>query len=156
MVADIRRLVYELRPPALDELGLLEALRSHLAQMRDMNGRLRISIEAAPEPLPPLSAAIEVAAYRIVLEGVTNVVRHAQAGDCRIRLVTVEDQQSPGLVIIVTDNGVGLPTNLRSGVGLTSMRERAEELGGTCEVSPNQGGGTRLVATLPFSVRGER
>lgn len=76
MVADIRRLVCELRPSALDELGVLEALRAHVAQMGDENDHLQIVVEAVPEPLPPLPAAIEVAVYRIALEGVTNVIRH--------------------------------------------------------------------------------
>jgi len=151
MVANIRRLVYELRPPALDELGLLEALRAHVAQMSGTNGRLHISIEATPEPLPALPAAIEVAAYRIALEGVTNVIRHAQARDCRIRFVISKDESPSSLVLTVTDDGLGLPPKLQSGVGLTSMRERAEELGGTCEVGSNQSGGTRITATLPFS-----
>jgi len=152
MVADIRRLVYELCPPALDELGLLEALRAHVAQMSGANGRLRISIEAVPEPLPPLPAAIEVAAYRIALEGVTNVIRHAQARDCRVRFVVTE-AQPPCLTITITDDGLGLPATFQSGVGLTSMRERAEELGGACEVGSNDSGGTQVTATLPFATR---
>jgi signal transduction histidine kinase len=151
MVADIRRLVYELRPPALDELGLLEALRAHVAQMSGTSGGLRISIEATPEPLPALPAAIEVAAYRIALEGVTNVIRHAQARDCRIRFVVAEDEPPSRLVLTVSDDGLGVPAKFQSGVGLISMRERAEELGGTCEVSLNQRGGTRITAQLPFS-----
>jgi signal transduction histidine kinase len=155
MVADIRRLVYELRPPALDELGLLEALRAHVAQISGANGRLRISIEAAPEPLPALPAAIEVAAYRIALEGVTNVIRHAQARDCHIRFVISEAEPPSSLVLTVTDDGLGLPANLQSGVGLTSMRERAEELGGTCEVGSNDGGGTQVIAALPFAASRE-
>ena len=153
MVADIRRLVYELRPPALDELGLLEALRSHVAQMSGVNGRLRITIEAVPEPLPPLPAAIEVAAYRIALEAVTNVIRHAQAGNCRVRFVLSEDEEPSSLKLSVTDDGIGLPADLQSGVGLISMRERAEELGGTCDVGSNQQRGTRISAVLPFSAR---
>jgi len=152
MVADIRRLVYELRPPALDELGLLEALRAHVAQMNGTNGRLRISIEAVPEPLPALPAAIEVAAYRIALEGVTNVIRHAQARDCRVRFIVNEDEQPPGLIITVTDDGLGLPAKFQSGVGLTSMRERAEELGGACTVRAAPNRGTRIRAVLPFSI----
>lgn len=154
MVADIRRLVYELRPPALDELGLLEALRSHVAQMSGTNGRLSISIDATPEPLPPLPAAIEVAAYRIALEGVTNVIRHAQANRCHVRFAITEEQPLPSLVITITDNGRGLPGQFQSGVGLTSMRERAEELGGVCTVGAAHNQGTRVRAVLPFSTNG--
>ncbi|MCB0155130.1 MAG: hypothetical protein KDF65_10070 [Anaerolineae bacterium] len=151
MVVDIRRLVYELRPPALDELGLLEALRAHVAQMSGANGRLHLSIEAAPEPLPPLPAAIEVAAYRIALEGVTNVIRHAQASECRVRFIISENQLPSSLVLTISDDGVGLSAKVQSGVGLISMRERAEELGGRCEIVSNGRGGTRVTATLPFA-----
>ncbi len=82
-LSDIRRLVYNLRPPALDELGLTGAVRESAAQYG--TNRLNISIEA-PERLPALPAAVEVAAYRIVQEALTNVVRHAHASSCLIRL----------------------------------------------------------------------
>ncbi len=152
MVADIRRLVYELRPPALDELGLLGALHAHVAQLSGTNGSLSISIDAAPERLPALPAAIEVAAYRIALEAVTNVIRHAQAHTCRVHVVIAEDTLSSTLVLTVTDDGVGLPANLHAGVGISSMCERTAELGGTCEIGLNPGGGVRITARLPFVV----
>ncbi len=129
MVADIRRLVYELRPPALDELGLLEALRAHFAQMGGVGSQVHISVVAAPEPLPALPAAVEVAAYRIALEGVTNVIRHAQAHACWIQLIVQGGNPFSSLLVTIRDDGQGLPVNLQYGVGLTSMRERAEELG---------------------------
>lgn len=161
MVADIRQLVYELYPSVLDELGLLEALRIHVAQMRGVNGQLTVSIEAAPDPLPPLPAAIEVAAYRIVLEAVTNVVRHAQAARCVVwlavgnghsdKLNEVEPLSAGRLQLTVTDDGIGLPANLQRGVGLTSMRERAEELGGSCEIGLHGERGTRITAVLPYA-----
>jgi signal transduction histidine kinase len=150
MVADIRRLVYELRPPALDELGLLEALRAHMAQVSGASGRLHISIEASPEPLPALPAAIEVAAYRIALEGVTNVIRHAEARECQVRFVVAEAEQPPQLIITVADDGRGLPATFHPGVGLTSMRERAAELGGTYAMSVPGQAGTLITAVLPF------
>ena len=153
MVADIRRLVYELRPPALDELGLLEALQSHVVQMKGING-LHISIKADPDPLPTLPAAIEVAAYRIILEGITNVIRHARAQNCTVRFQLFEDAQHAQLILTITDDGIGLPKNFRSGVGLTSMRERAEELGGTFEIKSNPPKGTTFTAKLIFIVQG--
>lgn len=152
MVADIRRLVYELRPPALDELGLLEALQSHVVQMKGING-LHISIKADPDPLPTLPAAIEVAAYRIILEGITNVIRHARAQNCKVRFQLFEDAQHAQLILTITDDGIGLPKNLRSGVGLTSMRERAEELGGTFEIKSNPPKGTTFTAKLIFMIQ---
>ena len=147
-LAEIRRLVYDLRPPALDELGLVGAIRDaaerHTSQAA--NG-LHISVHA-PDKLPPLSAAVEVASYRIVQEALANVTHHASATDCVVRL-TVTD----GLRIEVSDDGIGIPEDHRSGVGLHSMRERAEELGGTCVVGRSASGGTRVLARLPLPDR---
>jgi signal transduction histidine kinase len=143
VIADIRRVVYDLRPPALDELGMLPAIREQAAQF-SVEG-LQVSVDA-PDYLPTLPAALEVAAYRIVLEALTNVARHAQAQHCWIRL-SLEDE----LQIEVTDDGVGLPPMIRAGVGLTSMRERAAELGGQCVFEPRPGGGTRVLADLPLA-----
>lgn len=100
----------------------------------------------APEQLPPLSAAVEVACYRIAQEALTNVVHHGKAQNCMVRL-------TPGelLTLEITDDGVGLPTKHKAGVGLNSMRERAEELGGTCIIEPASGDGTRVYAQLPLS-----
>ncbi len=123
-IADIRRLVYNLRPPTLDELGLVSALREYAAH-HAANG-LQITVEA-PEPLPPLPAAVEIAAYRIALEALTNVTRHAHARQCVIRLA-LDD----ALRLEILDDGLGLPEGYRAGVGLTSIRERAAELGGMC------------------------
>ena len=145
IIADIRRLVYDLRPPALDELGLLSALSEQAAHYSQFNG-MHIALEA-PECLPPLPAAVEVAAYRIVLEALTNVVYHAQATRCRICL-----SLSDVLTLEILDDGVGLSGDHRAGVGMTSMRERAEELGGTCKVETGTAGlvGTRVCAHLPL------
>ncbi len=147
IVADIRRLVYELRPPVLDELGLLEAVKAQVAQINNSQS-LQISITAAPDPLPALSAAVEVAAYRIVLEAITNVVRHAEAKQCRIHLKVSENGRSY-LQIRVDDDGMGLPVEMQAGVGLHSIRERAEELGGSLTVK-NLDKGTQLTAQLPL------
>lgn len=152
-VADIRRIVYELRPPALDDLGLIGALRAHLAQYDGVNG-LKITFDA-PEGLPPLSAAVQLNAYRIVLEAVTNVVKHARASHCTVRITAGDGQPMPGngraLVLAVTDDGSGLPEEVRQGVGIASMRERAEELGGTFRLERNDPRGTGVIATLPLS-----
>lgn len=142
-VSDIRRLVYELRPPTLDELGLAGAMRALAAQRTSVNG-LRVLIEA-PEPLPPLPAAVEVAAYRIAQEALTNVVRHAHAHTCHIHLALADD-----LRLEIRDDGIGLPTQPRTGIGLRSMRERAAELGGTCRVETDTTGGTYVVTRLPL------
>jgi signal transduction histidine kinase len=143
-IADIRRLVYDLRPPALDELGLISAIREHAARDVSATG-LHVSVEA-PDHLPPLPAAVEVAAYRIALEAMTNVVRHAHARQCVIRLSLAD-----ALQLEIMDDGLGLAAGRPAGVGLHSMRERAAELGGTCVIGPGPGGGTRVVARLPLS-----
>lgn len=145
-VSEIRRLVYELRPPALDELGLVGALQAHAAQLHNPQS-LQIQITAWPNPLPPLSAAVEVAAYRIALEAMTNAARHAGARNCAVRL-QAEDSR---LTLSIGDDGRGLEPNGRYGVGLHSMSERAEELGGKLLVDSGNGGGVRVTAVLPLS-----
>ena len=153
-VTDIRRLVYALRPPTLDELGLVAAIRQQASQHEIQGSNegtsekhdddLRIVIEA-PEKFPAAPAAVEVAAYRIVQEALTNVVRHAHAHTCTVRLVLTDVLQ-----IEVIDDGVGLPVVHRSGVGLLSLRERAAELGGSCIIEPAAERGTRVLARLPL------
>jgi two-component system, NarL family, sensor kinase len=139
--ADIRRLVYDLRPPLLDEHGLLGALR-------DMDGVLEgcVLTLALPGDLPPLPAAVEVAAYRIASEAVHNVAKHARASHCTLSLVVSQN----ALVLEISDDGQGLPAEVSTGVGLVSMRERAAELGGSLTINPAPGGGTCVAATLPL------
>jgi signal transduction histidine kinase len=144
-LADIRRIAYDLRPPALDELGLVGALKEHIAAHNQAQG-LQITLET-PETLPPLPAAVEVAAYRIALEAMTNVSRHARARTCSIRFSLSGD-----LCLEVTDDGCGIPAAVRAGVGLSSMRERAEELGGECVIEALPGEGSRVLACLPLSL----
>jgi two-component system, NarL family, sensor kinase len=102
-----------------------------------------------PKNLPPLPAAVEVAAYRIAQEALTNVARHANAKTCHVRLSV--DRVGGALELEVSDDGVGMTEGRRTGVGLSSMRERAEELGGTLAIEPEPEGGTRVLARLPLS-----
>jgi signal transduction histidine kinase len=143
-VGNIRRLVYDLRPPTLDELGLLAAVRERAAQYTNAPAGVHITVDA-PAELPALPAAVEVAAYRIVQEALENVSKHSQAQQCAIRFANHN-----GLEIEITDDGIGLPPNITPGVGLRSMRERAEELGGSCVIEPCMNGGTRILARLPI------
>jgi signal transduction histidine kinase len=152
-LADIRSLVYALRPPALDEFGLATAIREHAAHYQQADA-LQIEVDT-PESLPPLPAAVEVAAYRIVLEALTNVARHAQARHCRVALTLAGADARQVLCLEVTDDGIGLPSDGRAGVGLSSMRERAAELGGTWTIGPAPRGGTRLCAWLPIQFNAE-
>jgi signal transduction histidine kinase len=147
-IADIRRLVYDLRPPALDDLGLAEALRRLAEHYGSEREQLSVLVEV-PEDLSNLPAAVEVAVYRIVQEALTNVARHAQAHSCVVRLALKEEvNEEVGLEIV--DNGVGIPAERSAGVGLSSMRERASELGGSCVVEAAPEGGTRVLVHLPL------
>jgi signal transduction histidine kinase len=143
-VAEIRRLVYALRPPVLDELGLLSALHELTLQE---SSQISTHLEA-PADLPELPAAVEVAIYRIAQEALTNVVRHAQARHCALRLTL--DESSGWLALAVQDDGCGLSSSRGVGVGLISMRERAEELGGRCLIQPAKSGGTCILAHIPY------
>ncbi len=155
-VVDIRRLVYALRPPALDELGLVSALRESVLQYtHDDDGRDGATITVdAPGELPALPAAVEVAAYRIAQEAITNVVRHAGARHCLLWLRF--DEAGGMLCVEVCDDGRGLDADAHPGVGLSSMRERAEELGGTLTVEAAPSGGTCVRAQLPCQASGGR
>ncbi|MBI4340251.1 MAG: hypothetical protein HY680_09935 [Chloroflexi bacterium] len=155
-LADIRRLAYALRPPALDQLGLVSALREHAATLgsTEADGRhpdphtLQVNF-ASPQPLPALPAAVEVAAYRIAVEALTNAARHSRAHHCVVRLSLPADGI---LELVVADDGVGLPPFSSPGVGIASMKERAAELGGSCAIEPVTGGGTRVRARIPVGV----
>jgi signal transduction histidine kinase len=140
-VADVRRLGSELRPPALDALGLIGALRMLAEQA---NG-LRVEV-AAPDNLPPLPAAVEVAAYRIAAEAVRNTVRHANGSACRLHVAL---DRCRGLLLEVVDDGRGIGTDRGSGVGLAAMGERAAELGGTLTIGNRSPHGTVISAILP-------
>jgi signal transduction histidine kinase len=141
---EIRRLVYELRPPALDELGLLSALHEQAEKYR--SAKLNILVEL-PSQLPPLPAALEVAVYRIALEALTNVARHSQAKNCVLRMTLDQSQ----LFLEVEDDGLGIPPKRHYGIGLNSMRERAQELGGDLLIDFQPGQGTKIRACLSLS-----
>jgi signal transduction histidine kinase len=141
-IRDVRRLVEGLRPPALDDLGLVGALRAGAAALQgrpadpgsgaDQDGAPVPAIRIESGDLPTLPAAVEVAALRIAQEAVLNAVRHADAGKVRVGLRAERGR----LIVEVADDGTGIPEGARHGVGLGSMRERAAELGGSCTISP--------------------
>ena len=146
-VTEVRRVVDNLRPPAIDELGLIEALHQHLAVYAPAPAaQTGVSVRVSADgPLPALPAAVEVAAYRISAEAVANAVRHARATAC-----TVNISASPGrLVIAIADNGTGIDPEAVPGVGLQSMRDRADELGGEFAVSTGPAG-TTIRGWLPL------
>jgi two-component system, NarL family, sensor kinase len=144
---DLKRLVADLRPTTLEQLGLVEALRQYAETVtRRSQGALNVHVDATP--LPALGIDVEIAAYRIVLEAVTNTTRHARAGRCLIDISAADGQ----LRLAVHDDGVGLhATPQRPGLGLRSMAERATELGGSCTVGAAATGGTLVTALLPLT-----
>jgi signal transduction histidine kinase len=145
---DVRRLVYGLRPPALDELGLARALEQHARAVQDRSPGLAVSVHAVA--LTGLPAATEVAAYRIAMEAITNVSRHARATRCVAHLAV----SGGALVVEVTDDGLGIVADHPRGLGLTSMHERADELQGSLTVAPGPAGtGTVVRAVLPLASR---
>lgn len=150
-ITEVRRLVDGLRPPALDQFGLVSALRQRAgdphqpASARDGRPALRWTVEA-DDDLEPLPAAVEVAAYRIVLEAVTNASRHSGARTCVVSLT----RDATALHVRVRDDGAGLAAGHAPGVGLFSMRERAGEVGGTCTVTSVADYGTTVEAVLPI------
>lgn len=144
-IADVRRLVDNLRPPALDELGLLGALRQRADQaVRRADGEpIRVTVLAA-EPLPALPAAIEVAAFRIATEALTNVVRHSKAAQ-----VVMELSCGERFEITVGDDGPMVNGTWREGVGLQAIRERVAELNGTFQAGPTPAG-ARVHVSFPL------
>lgn len=139
-LADVRRLVEALRPPALDELGLVGAVRSRAASLA---GPMAIEVSGEPETMT-LPAAVETAAYRIAVEAITNAVRHSGGSRCEVGL----RHQDGALTVTVRDDGGGLDPRRAAGVGLRSMRERAAEVGGEWSVH-SATAGTEVRAVLP-------
>jgi signal transduction histidine kinase len=156
LIDEIRRIAYGLRPPSLDELGLVGAIESLSARMphdeggahdagaepREMRQR-HVSVQASGD-LKTLPAAVEVAAYHIVQEALLNSIRYAHASQHTVRL-NLDD----ALNLEIIDDGKGLPPQYHAGVGMLSMRERAAELGGWCSVESLPTGGTVVYAHLP-------
>jgi signal transduction histidine kinase len=142
-LTEIRQIVNDLRPPSLDSLGLVGAIRDLAESLGRREAGPRIEVVATG--LGELPAAVEVAAYRIVSEALTNVVKHAEAGACTVTIANDEL-----LVIEIVDDGVGIPEHYLPGVGMGSMRDRAEELGGSWLADSRPGGGTRVLARLPL------
>jgi signal transduction histidine kinase len=142
-IADVRRLVDDLRPADLDQLGLAQALDQYGARLGE-RGALNVTTKVAH--LPPLPPAVEVAAYRIATEALTNAARHSGATCATVRITV----GGASLLIDINDDGRGIEPRPRSGIGLGAMRERAAELGGSFSIAPSPAGGTVVRALLPL------
>lgn len=149
-VEEVRRLVDDLRPGGLDGTDLVAALTAYAADVTTRTAGRPI-ITVATENLPPLAPELEAAAYRIIGEAVTNVVRHARADTAHVRLTADERD----LTIEVCDDGIGLAAaamtgSAGGGLGLSSMAHRAAALGGSCVTAELSTGGTRIAVRLPL------
>ena len=142
-ITEVRRAVDELRPPAIDEVGLVGAIRQRAASLS--TDQLVFEVHG-PDPLPPMPAAVEVAAFRIASEAMTNVAKHSGASRCRVELVSTTSSSSPS-----PTTAAAAANPPATGVGWTSMTERAAELGGTCTISSRSDGGlvVRAAAAAP-------
>jgi two-component system sensor histidine kinase UhpB len=141
-LADVRRISLELRPGALDELGLVNALISLCARVGDQSG-MRMHRELAA-PAPELSPEVELAVYRIAQEALTNAMRHSRASDATVSLICANDE----LVLSVADNGRGLPEDVVVGGGLSGMRERAMLIGADLEIESAAGRGVSVTVRV--------
>jgi signal transduction histidine kinase len=146
VISDVRRLARELRPPTLDTLGLVGAIGQQASALGSGSAGPSIVVEIEG-PLPFLPAAVEVVAYRIATEAMTNVVRHAEASSCIVRLAVDRD----GLIVEVSDDGRGIDPTSAAGVGLRSIDERAAEVGGEVDFLARPSGGTIIRARLPLT-----
>jgi signal transduction histidine kinase len=144
----VRNVTRLLHPAALDDLGLPAVIEASLRGLaRRHNLRVQLHQVGLNERLPK---DVELAAYRIIQEALTNVARHSQATECNVRLTQLSDR----LLVEVEDNGVGFVDDtdrpiIARGLGLVSVRERAARLGGTFNVLSAPGEGTRVIVSLP-------
>jgi two-component system sensor histidine kinase UhpB len=139
-----RRILARLRPPALDELGLAAALSSLAAVWRETHPmEIRIDIRGTLDDLGP---SVELTAYRLVQEALTNAARHAGAS---LVEVAVERRSPDELVLTVSDDGVGLPADLKSGYGMAGMSDRVRALSGRVTLAPRTPNGTVVEAVIP-------
>jgi len=147
LIGTVQRIATDLRPDALDELGLPEALKEEAERFVNRTGvRCEVQVEELPESLP---CTVATAAFRIFQEALTNIVRHAQASRVQVRCAVTGEV----LELVVADDGKGMPPGSeqdRDSLGLLGMRERAELLGGKVNFTTGDSGGTRVQATLPW------
>ena len=150
-VSEVRRICDGLRPSALNELGLVGALTESIEPLQRFGPRITLTVDddgrrytTGVDDLPTLAPAVEVAAFRIVMEGVTNAVRHADAHHVKVRL-GFDD----GLTVHVVDDGRGLAEDRVPGVGLRGMSDRADEVGGRLTIGSGSSAGTAVQAWLP-------
>ena len=149
---ELRRMVFDLRPPALDHLGLVAALESYC---RAFEQRFKIAVSVSADGLKSrLPFEVETALYRISQEALTNISKHAEASRCSLKLQHTRDE----IALVVQDNGRGFdaaaiaePNGSLRGIGILSMERRAEDLGGAFRIESRPGEGTAILVAVPLS-----
>jgi signal transduction histidine kinase len=149
-VGRVRELVEGLRPAQLDELGLVAAIKEQAERLVAAGSPMELRVHGSAEP--GLPAAVELAAYRIAQEALTNAVRHS--GGSRVDVELAVDDEQRRLTVRVTDDGIGLSQAEPLGFGIQSMRQRAREVAGECAVRPGRSGGVVVTAKLPLPTGG--
>ena len=144
-MAKLRNLSLLLRPPQLDMLGLEAALKGQV-DLLERSSRVRIALVVAPLPQRP-APAVELACFRIAQEAMTNALRHANTDAVSVHLARADE----GLVLEIRDAGSGFIADGRHGLGLVTMRERAQQVGGTLEIETVAGQGSCVRARFPLS-----
>ena len=141
---EVRRIAHDLQPTGTDDAGLTGLIRDYVASLTGPDiPSFTVDLDDLDDRALP--ATVELAVYRVALEAITNVVRHAHASHAHVSLRMMDG----GLALLVSDDGVGIGQPYVSGLGITSMRSRVEALGGTFEIGPATGGGTVLAARIP-------
>ena len=153
-IKDIRKVIFDLRPMALDDLGLVPALKRYVSELREQRGfPIEFAVNGLERRMP---SVVEVAGFRIVQEALNNALKHAKAGKASVMVDFGKDM----VVISITDDGHGFDVSEAlkergDHFGLLSMRERVELLEGTCRIESAPGRGTSIVACLPIREGGE-
>jgi two-component system sensor histidine kinase UhpB len=140
-----RRILDRLRPMHIEEFGLQSSIQKLLRGVRSQVPAIDVTFEIDPA-LDAIDAVVSQTVYRVMQEGITNVLRHAQATEMRLK-ASVPDGK---VVVEISDNGIGMPANIVMGRGLTGMRERVRALGGTFEIFRSDGR-TCVRCSLPFA-----
>ncbi|MBT9153610.1 MAG: Signal transduction histidine-protein kinase/phosphatase DegS [Firmicutes bacterium] len=153
-IKDIRKVIFDLRPMALDDLGLVPALKRYISDVKEQRGLLvELSVQGLDRRMP---SVVEVASFRIVQEGLNNVLKHARAAKVQVKIEFGKD----ALLISITDDGQGFAvdealTERGEHFGLLSMRERVQLLEGTCQIESAPGRGASIMVRLPIREGGE-
>jgi signal transduction histidine kinase len=157
LIARVRRVSGDLRPPLLDEVGLVPALRAYLDMQATVSGvAMTLEVSEPPNGAPALDPDLEITCFRLVQEALTNAIRHAAPGAVRVRL----DRRADRLGLEIRDDGRGFDVSVRlegaaaaGHLGVLGMRERVRAHGGSFRLRSRPGAGTTIEVELPLSRR---